>query len=869
MTSACNILERFSGVRRSGDGWVARCPAHEDRKASLSIHGRDEKVLIHCHAGCSPEEVCRAAGIEIRDLFLDESAHKLKPASKVAKRVVSTYDYLDEKGALIFQVCRFEPKDFRQRRPDGQGDWIWNLEGVQRVLYRLPEVLAASEVLTVEGEKDAETGHSLGFVATCNPGGAGKWRSEYTEALASKDVIVIPDADEAGRRHAQQVLTSMTGKARSLKVVELTGVKDLTEWVERGGTREQLVDLIRSASEWTLPDGMTLLSEVVDLVRSYVYLSPAQAMIVALWVFHTHALSAADATPYISITSVEKQSGKSRLLEVLELLVAEPWLTGRVTAAVLVRKIDKSHPTLLLDESDAAFKENDEYSEALRGVLNTGHRRSGRASCCVGQGASIDFKDFDTFCPKALAGIGRLPDTVADRSLPIRLKRRTRGEEINRFRRRKAELEAKPIKQRILAWAAGAAEKLRIAEPDLPEGLTDRQQDCAEPLIAIADSLGANLPQRARAALLELFSTGPEDDDQSVGVRLLQDLRAIFEQEEPTDRLASEALVEKLAAIETSPWAEWNRGKPVTKVQLARLLKRFGITPRTIRLQDGTTPKGYLREDFCDSWERYLPSSPSPHSGLPNATTPQSAVYETPRQISKRHAGMHVADLKTEETPVKTGSVADVAFRGSRHEAEPNEAHSTDEIDNEAFIPVEGHEPPHPRVDRNELPSSTPALHCPEPLPEGCEVGGGENDPVYERAVQLATGHDEISISLLKEQLGITTPRAVQLIDHMEQHGIVGPAAGSGPRKALRRTDPSGLAPESAPFTGANPNLYQPEPLPGGGWRCECGVEGNDPVEWSKHTGEGGCPLKASPFYKPSKHNFGKAQRASRREGRP
>src|SRR5262249_47955765 len=148
-----------------------------------------------------------------------------------------------------------------------------------------------------------------------------------------------------------------------------------------------------------------------------------------------HALKAARETPYLAIHSAEKQSGKTRLLEVLELLVHKPWLTGRVTAPCLIRKVDHVSPTLLLDESDAAFNGEKEYAEALRGILNTGHREDGKASCCVGQGANVTFKDFRTYCAKAVAGIGRnLPDTVMDRSIPILLKRQVAGEKVARFR---------------------------------------------------------------------------------------------------------------------------------------------------------------------------------------------------------------------------------------------------------------------------------------------------------------------------------------------------------------------------------------------------------------------------------------------------
>ena len=152
-----------------------------------------------------------------------------------------------------------------------------------------------------------------------------------------------------------------------------------------------------------------LLGEVGALLRRFVVMSHAQARVVALWAVHTWLLDAAEATPYLAVTSAEKRSGKTRLLEVLELLVREPWFTGRTTAAVLPRKIDADKPTLLLDESDAAFGGDKDYAEALRGVLNSGYRKGGKATVCVGQGANISFKDFSTFSPKAIAGIGKLP----------------------------------------------------------------------------------------------------------------------------------------------------------------------------------------------------------------------------------------------------------------------------------------------------------------------------------------------------------------------------------------------------------------------------------------------------------------------------
>ncbi|HKW63598.1 MAG TPA: AAA family ATPase [Candidatus Acidoferrum sp.] len=235
------VLWRFQGLRRNGSGWMARCPAHADKNPSLSINEGEGKILLKCFAGCTTEAVCAAAGIELSELFSDNGARP---------RIIAEYNYPDENGNQLFQVVRLEPKTFRQRRPDGNGGWKWNLDGVRRVIYRLPEALMAKSVLVCEGEKDCEAARALGIVATCNPGGARKWREEHSEYLRGKQITIIADADEPGRKHAQQVAASLAGKAESVKVLEFAHAKDLTEWVERGGTRDALIEQIRNTVEW-------------------------------------------------------------------------------------------------------------------------------------------------------------------------------------------------------------------------------------------------------------------------------------------------------------------------------------------------------------------------------------------------------------------------------------------------------------------------------------------------------------------------------------------------------------------------------------------------------------------------------------------
>jgi putative DNA primase/helicase len=252
------VLCRLAGVRTAGRGWIARCPAHDDRRASLSVaEGDDGRVLLRCHAGCSTESVARALGLELRDLFADRPA---PPPSAPARRIVATYDYVDEAGTLLYEVVRYAPKDFRQRRPDGRGGWVWGLGDVERVPYRLPEVIRAARdgrvVFIVEGEKDADRLASLGLVATTCPGGAGKWLPEWGQYCAGAHVAILPDNDDVGRRHARDVARSVHAHARSVRIVELPGLPprgDISDWLDAGHTRDDLTALVRATQPLAEP----------------------------------------------------------------------------------------------------------------------------------------------------------------------------------------------------------------------------------------------------------------------------------------------------------------------------------------------------------------------------------------------------------------------------------------------------------------------------------------------------------------------------------------------------------------------------------------------------------------------------------------
>lgn len=358
----------------------------------------------------------------------------------------------------------------------------------------------------------------------------------------------------------------------------------------------------RRQAEQALDD---LLHTVRGYLRRYVVLSDDQAVVVTLWVAHTHAIAAADCTPYLQITSATAEAGKTRLLEALEQVVSRPWLTGRTSAAALVRKVDAHGPTLLLDESDAAFNGEKDYAEALRGLLNTGYRRSGKSTLCTGQGANLTYRDFSTFCPKAIAGIGKLPDTVVSRAVRIELRRRTKTEPVAKFRERDAAEETRALRDALDAWATDdIAERLRAARPTMPAGMRDRAEDVLEPLVAIADVAGGPWPVAVRTAGVALMGG---TDDQDINVQLLHDIKAMAFPRSPDDApfLKSADLVAELVALEDRPWADWRQGKPITARAVAERLKGFGIFPLPNKRRDA---RGYYRDRFEDAWTRYPPS---------------------------------------------------------------------------------------------------------------------------------------------------------------------------------------------------------------------------------------------------------------------
>ena len=254
-----DLLTRLTGVTSSGDRWMALCPAHEDHRPSLSIgRGDDGSWLLKCHAGCAFDAILHALDLQRRDLFPDTGN------GSAGRREVAVYDY------VTFEVVRYEPKSFLQRRPDGHGGYIWNTKGVAHRLYHQDDLRGCESVIVAEGEKDVDRLWELGLPATCNAGGAGKWKSAHTDQLVVagiQRVVVIPDADETGWAHGRAVAQACAGSNIAVKVLTLPdGSKDVSAYLDAGHDKAALIELLEAAPPYTpasdLPRGWHRLSNV-------------------------------------------------------------------------------------------------------------------------------------------------------------------------------------------------------------------------------------------------------------------------------------------------------------------------------------------------------------------------------------------------------------------------------------------------------------------------------------------------------------------------------------------------------------------------------------------------------------------------------
>lgn len=408
------------------------------------------------------------------------------------------------------------------------------------------------------------------------------------------------------------------------------------------------------------PEAVSL-AELLDDVRAailrHVILSADSATAITLWIAHTWTYARFQHTPRLGVTSPTKRCGKSTLLDILAALSRRPLKADNISAAGTFRLVEALSPlTLLLDEADSFLKENEE----LRGVLNSGFERSGMVVRVV------EVKDeqrptmFKTFCPVALAAIGKLPGTLEDRAIPIRLARKTAAEATRRLREPGCRAELSDLARKLCRWAQNDESELGN-NPTVPAALNDREGDISVPLLAIAEAAGPEWAHRARAALVSVF--GSSDGDGERSVMLLADIRTLFLGSSAT-RMTSADLCRELGEMEDRPWPEWRTGKPITKAQLAVALKPFGIRPTKLRPDGGRPAQGYYREAFEEAWDRYL--GLDSHSGLPRG----------PRITERRNN----ADTGKGKAENRTG-IRESVFRFENEEKRSQEAECSSVLD--------------------------------------------------------------------------------------------------------------------------------------------------------------------------------------------
>lgn len=361
---------------------------------------------------------------------------------------------------------------------------------------------------------------------------------------------------------------------------------------------------LRRDTPWDQPVALAaVLEEIVRTISRHVILPPGASTALALWCAHTWVYESFDHTPRLAIRSPTKRCGKSTLLEVVEALAHRPMQSGSISASGAFRLVEALAPlTLLLDETDTFLRENEE----LRGVLNSGFHRTGFVVRVVEIEGEHQPVQFATYAPVAFAGIGQLPDTLEDRSVPVVLQRKGTAERVERMRAPGARAALATLASKLARWAADDGEDLNL-DPDMPDAMNDREQDICVPLIAIADQAGGVWPERGRKALLTLFGKRAEEGaTMESGTMLLADIRTLFIEGTAT-RLASEDIVNKLGDMEDRPWPEWKQGRPMTKNQLAGALRPFGVKPFNFRRGEAVV-KGYQRDHFEEVWARYLPT---------------------------------------------------------------------------------------------------------------------------------------------------------------------------------------------------------------------------------------------------------------------
>jgi hypothetical protein len=376
-----------------------------------------------------------------------------------------------------------------------------------------------------------------------------------------------------------------------------------------------------------------LTTEVLDDVQQFlgrfvVYPTEGELIAHVLWIAHAWLMDRWDSTPRIAFLSPEPGSGKSRALEVTEPLVPRPVHAVNTTPAYLFRKVSDpaGAPTILYDEIDTVFGAKAKDNEDIRGMLNAGHRKGAMAGRCVVRGKEVFTEELPAYCAVALAGLDDLPDTLMNRSIVVRMRRRASDEQVEPWRPRINGPDAEKLYTRLAEWSAAAREYL-VDDfwPEMPKGVDDRDADVWEALLAVAELAEPTWAAAARVTAVTLV-TASRRRPLSIGVLLLRDIKKVFDRR-PADKLPTEDIINGLVKIPEAPWASIRKGEPINDRGLSERLRKYSITSKTHRIGEAVF-KGYSRAQFTDAWKRYVgePISDDQDEPTPEADSSVTAV---------------------------------------------------------------------------------------------------------------------------------------------------------------------------------------------------------------------------------------------------
>lgn len=402
-----------------------------------------------------------------------------------------------------------------------------------------------------------------------------------------------------------------------------------TEFASAMRRLDTVDDLLNNSPAST---GSELLDQVTAFVKRFSALpSEHCAPTLALWYAHTHIADRLYVTPRLILDSAEPGSGKTRVLEVAQYLVAAPEMTFSASRAALFRMVAEGPITILFDEVDTIFgSKTGGGNEDLRALLNVGYKRSATIPRYDAKTRTVC--RYPVYTPAALAGIaGGMPTTITTRAITIHMRRRRADEVVEPFRERTVERQAWPLRTALARWLRTVADSIAESEPEMPVGVTDRSAEIWEPLLAIADAAGGHWPITAREACRHFVLADVPSDD-SLGVQLLSDVRDVFT-EYGADRLPTRQLLAALLTLDDSPWNNLTEG-PLTARRLSREMRRYGVAPVTFDAKIGKA-KGYVvfpttgkqtQVGLADAWSRYLPD---PDSANTSSNSAGSEVTKT------------------------------------------------------------------------------------------------------------------------------------------------------------------------------------------------------------------------------------------------